>query len=201
MNVEKVYSNTGQLIKGPLVFNPETFDDSRGFFYESFNLKLFKKTLYDLSGNNDQFTNLNFVQDNHSKSFEGVLRGLHFQTNPCSQGKLVRCIIGEVYDVLVDLRKSSDTFLHWAAFSLSQKNKKQVWIPSGFAHGFLTLSKEAEINYKTTKYWDAKYEKTIRWDDPKLNIQWPNFGTKICLSDKDQNGTFCESLKKSDLFK
>lgn len=162
-----------------LIMEPEVFGDDRGFFYESFNLKVF----LNLSG----LENVKFVQDNHSKSSRGVLRGLHYQISQ-AQGKLVRVLKGEVYDVAVDMRESSDTFGQWVGVNLSADNKKQLWIPEGFAHGFIVLSETAEFLYKTTDYYSRKHERTLAWDDPGLGIVWPELGVRPSLSDKDKAG-------------
>ncbi|MCR3961849.1 dTDP-4-dehydrorhamnose 3,5-epimerase [Aeromonas veronii] len=159
-----------------LIFEPKVFGDERGFFFESFNHKLFEETVgYQV----------NFVQDNHSKSSKGVLRGLHYQLSPHAQGKLVRCVAGEVFDVAVDIRKSSPTFGQWVGVHLSGENKRQLWIPEGFAHGFVTLSETAEFLYKTTNYYAPQSEGSIRWDDPQVGIEWPIEG-EVSLSKKDQ---------------
>lgn len=158
-----------------LLFEPKVFGDERGFFFESFNLQQFEAAVgYPV----------NFVQDNHSKSSKGVLRGLHYQLSPHAQGKLVRCIAGEVFDVAVDIRKSSPTFGQWVGVHLSAENKRQLWIPEGFAHGFVTLSDSAEFLYKTTDYYHPESEGAICWNDAELNIQWPIDGAQ--LSEKDQ---------------
>jgi len=157
-----------------LVIEPKVFGDERGFFFESFNAKAF-----------EQVTGLkrDFVQDNHSKSAQHVLRGLHYQIKQ-PQGKLVRVIHGEVFDVAVDLRKSSKTFGQWVGVQLSAENKKQLWIPEGFAHGFLTMSEYAEFLYKTTDYYAPEYERSVVWSDPALGIDWPLNGDPI-LAIKD----------------
>ena len=158
------------------IFEPKVFGDSRGFFLESFNQKIFEEA-----------TGLKrcFVQDNHSKSSRGVLRGLHYQLPPMEQGKLVRVIQGEVFDVAVDIRKTSPTFGQWVGVYLSAENKRQLWVPEGFAHGFLTLSDTAESLYKTTNYYSPQHEEAIAWNDPDLNIQWPQVDAFI-LSSKDE---------------
>ena len=158
-----------------LLIEPKVYEDDRGFFFESFNLKDFKEiTSLDI----------NFVQDNHSKSAKGVLRGLHYQLPPYAQGKLVRAIQGEVFDVAVDLRKYSPTFGKYVSQILSAENKKQMWIPEGFAHGFLTLSTSAEVLYKTTHFYHPAHERTILWNDSLLNIQWPgDFDIKLSAKD------------------
>lgn len=158
------------------IFEPRVFGDERGFFFESFNQKLFEEA----TGLKRQF-----VQDNHSKSVRGVLRGLHYQLPPMAQGKLVRVVQGEVYDVAVDIRQSSPTFGQWVGVHLSAENKRQLWIPEGFAHGFLTLSETAEFLYKTTNYYSPQDEGAIIWNDPQLAIDWPQTG-EIQLSVKDQ---------------
>ena len=162
-----------------LLIEPNVFSDDRGFFFESFNQITFEKALGK---------KINFVQDNHSKSLKGVLRGLHYQLPPHSQGKLVRVIQGEVFDVAVDLRKSSLTFGKWVGEILSSDNKKQIWIPEGFAHGFVTLSDTAEFLYKTTNFYNAEHERAIIWNDKNLNIKWPN--NNIVLSPKDLGAQF-----------
>lgn len=158
------------------VIEPNVFGDERGFFFESFNQQQFEAAVgYPV----------NFVQDNHSKSSRGVLRGLHYQRPPHAQGKLVRCVVGEVFDVAVDIRKSSPTFGQWVGVNLSAENKRQLWIPEGFAHGFVTLSETAEFLYKTTNYYHRESEGAIVWNDPELNIKWPIEGA--LLSEKDNN--------------
>lgn len=159
-----------------IIFEPKVFGDERGFFLESFNQKFFEEA-----------TGLkrDFVQDNHSKSSKGVLRGLHYQLPPMAQGKLVRVVQGEVFDVAVDIRKSSPTFGKWVGVHLSAENKRQLWIPEGFAHGFLTLSETAEFLYKTTNYYSPKDEGAIVWNDPDLAISWPET-SEVLVSAKDQ---------------
>jgi dTDP-4-dehydrorhamnose 3,5-epimerase len=164
-------------LDGVLIFEPKVFGDERGFFYESFNARVFKEA-----------TGLepNFVQDNHSRSASGVLRGLHYQVQQ-AQGKLVRVTQGEVYDVAVDLRRSSPSFGQWTGVYLSAENKRQLWIPQGFAHGFLVLSDYAEFLYKTTDYYAPAHERSIRWNDTSLAIDWPLQGQPQ-LSAKDMAG-------------
>ena len=149
---KQLSTTKGIEIKGPLLIKPKIFRDERGFFYESWNKKIF-----------DQFcqTNINFVQENNSYSYLGVLRGLHFQKDPFAQGKLVKVIKGEIYDVIVDLREKSETFAEWALIKMSKKNRKQLWVPKGFAHGFITRTKTAEIQYKVTSFWNRNSEKTL----------------------------------------
>lgn len=169
-----------------LILEPSVFGDDRGFFYESFNQKRFA----ELTGLNREF-----VQDNHSKSAKGVLRGLHYQIQQ-AQGKLVRVTAGEVFDVAVDLRKSSPTFGHWVGVTLSAVNKRQLWIPEGFAHGFVVISDYAEFLYKTTDYWAPEFERSLLWNDPSIGITWPIEGEPL-LSGKDKTGTL---LADSDVF-
>lgn len=162
-----------------LLIEPNIFSDSRGFFFESFNEREFGRC-----------TGLtpHFVQDNHSRSLRHVLRGLHYQVQQV-QAKLVRVIAGEIYDVAVDIRRNSPTFGQWEATLISAENRKMLWIPSGFAHGFLVLSDYAELHYKVTDYWAPQLERCIRWDDPTLAIPWPiETTTTPLLSDKDQKG-------------
>lgn len=164
------------------LIEPEVFEDERGFFYESFNQKKFNEVV-------DQ--DAKFVQDNHSKSTKGVLRGLHYQKAPYEQGKLVRVITGMVFDVAVDIRRNSPTYGQWVSEVLSGENKKQLWIPQGFAHGFLTLSSVAEFLYKTTNFYNSNYERCILWNDSSLNIPWDEFFDyeAIKLSNKDMKGS------------
>ena len=161
-----------------LVIEPKVFGDDRGWFFESFNEKDFSAAV----GHSGLF-----VQDNHSSSKKGVLRGLHYQMEQ-TQGKLVRVCHGAVFDVAVDLRKTSSTFGQWVGVELSAENKKQLWVPAGFAHGFLVLSETAEFLYKTTDYWHAASEKCIVWNDPTLNIQWPEIAKQPVLNPKDAAG-------------
>jgi len=156
------------------IIEPIVYSDDRGFFYESFNQKVF---------NNALGFEVKFVQDNHSKSTKGVLRGLHYQQKPYEQDKLVRVINGLVYDVAVDLRPHSKQFGKWVGVYLSDQNKKQLFIPKGFAHGFLVLSESAEFLYKTSEYYEPKSEISIKWNDPLLNINWPD--SQIITSEKD----------------
>ncbi|EEW2614137.1 dTDP-4-dehydrorhamnose 3,5-epimerase [Escherichia coli] len=160
-----------------LIFEPKVFGDERGFFMESFNQKVFEEAVG---------RKVEFVQDNHSKSSKGVLRGLHYQLEPYAQGKLVRCVVGEVFDVAVDIRKSSPTFGKWVGVNLSAENKRQLWIPEGFAHGFLVLSETAEFLYKTTNYYHPEAEGSLLWNDDDININWPS-SFDIILSKKDEN--------------
>lgn len=173
-------------LPGVLILEPKVFGDERGFFYESFNARDFKQ---------DTGIEADFVQDNHSRSQKGVLRGLHYQLEQ-AQGKLVRVTAGEVLDVAVDIRRSSPTFGRWASVLLSAENNRQLWIPQGFAHGFLVLSDYAEFLYKTTDYYQPRVERCIRWNDPDLAIDWQLTDIPK-LSEKDQNG---RSLNEAELF-
>ena len=175
------------------IIEPEVFKDQRGFFFESFNLKRFEKIIG---------SKVLFVQDNHSKSNYGVLRGLHYQLPPFEQGKLLRVISGEIFDVAIDIRKSSPNFGKWIGINISAVNKKQIWIPKGFAHGFLTLTEDAEVLYKTTNYWNKDSELTLKWDDPSININWPlsNLKQEVNISEKDRNGFSLDQLKNQYLF-
>ena len=169
-----------------LIIEPKVLGDERGFFFESFNQAQFEAAVG---------RKVNFVQDNHSKSAKGVLRGLHYQIKQ-PQGKLVRVVAGEVFDVAVDLRKSSPTFGRWVGVILSAENKKQLWVPEGFAHGFVTLSESAEFLYKTTDYYAPEFERCIRWDDPSIGIDW-TITTQPSLSGKDQLG---KALSDAEVF-
>lgn len=170
------YTVTPTAIPDVLVLTPKVFGDSRGFFFESFNQQDFRQA----TG-----LDVNFVQDNHSRSTQGVLRGLHYQLPPHAQGKLVRCVRGAVFDVAVDIRKSSPTFGKWVGVELSEDNHQQLWIPPGFAHGFLTLTDTADFLYKTTDYYTPPCDCGIAWNDPAIGIQWPIVG-EPSLSAKDQ---------------
>ena len=165
-------------IDGVLILEPKVFGDQRGFFFESFNARRFE----ELTG-----LRTGFVQDNHSRSTRGVLRGLHYQIRQ-PQGKLVRVVAGEVFDVAVDIRKSSPTFGQWYGHRLSAENKLQLWIPAGFAHGFVVLSESADFLYKTTDYWAPEHERCIAWNDPDLAIDWQLDGTAPQVSAKDAQG-------------
>ncbi len=167
-------------IPGVIIVKPKVFGDERGFFMETYKRSDFEKAGIDTD----------FVQDNHSKSRKGVLRGLHFQCEPRAQGKLVRCIRGRVFDVAVDIRPESPTFKKWVGLELSEENKLMLWIPKGFAHGFLTLSEEAEIIYKVSgSEYSPEHDRSIRWDDPELSIAWPLEGEPL-LSPKDREAPY-----------
>ncbi|MBS0344775.1 MAG: dTDP-4-dehydrorhamnose 3,5-epimerase, partial [Proteobacteria bacterium] len=170
-----------------LIFEPKVFGDSRGFFMESFNQKIFDEALG---------RHVDFVQDNHSRSGRGVLRGLHYQIQQ-TQGKLVRVTSGEVFDVAVDIRRTSSSFGQWVGVNLSAENHRQLWVPEGFAHGFLVLSETADFLYKTTDYYAPAHERSILWNDPDLAIDWPSLAIKPVLSEKDAQGN---PLRTAEVF-
>jgi dTDP-4-dehydrorhamnose 3,5-epimerase len=198
MQVDRLISPKGSQLQGPLLITPRVFGDARGFFFESWNAGAFAQAL-EADG---QLVPV-FVQDNHSCSSRGVLRGLHYQLPPHPQGKLVRCVVGEIFDVAVDLRRGSPSFGQWLGALLSAANHQQLWVPAGFAHGFLTLSEQAEVLYKTTDVWSRECERAIRWDDPQLAIQWPleRLGeVQPLLSEKDAAAPLLAELNDLDLF-
>ena len=174
-------------LHGLLVLEPETHADERGLFYEAFNAERFESQVE---------AGIRFVQDNHSRSSRLVLRGLHYQVEPRGQGKLVRVVRGEVFDVAVDIRRSSPTFMVWFGVELSESNHKQLWVPPGFAHGFLALTEPADVVYKVTEYYSPEHDRSIRWDDPDVGIEWPLDGQPI-LSDKDANAPY---LRDAEVF-
>ena len=171
------------------IIEPAVFGDERGFFFESFNQARFDSA---------QGESITFLQDNHSSSVRGVLRGLHYQLAPHAQGKLVRCSAGEIFDVAVDIRRGSPTFGQHVAVALSADNKRQLWIPPGFAHGFLTLSEKAEVQYKASAYWNVNAERSILWNDTQLDIAWPLNGIEPVLSGKDAAGQRFAQAELSD---
>lgn len=195
MQIKILKSEKDNVFNGPLILNPDRFSDSRGFFFESWNEKKFNDIIS---------RKVSFVQDNQSLSFQGVLRGLHFQKEPFAQGKLIRVISGEILDTIVDLRTNSNTFKEWTTIVLSKRNKMQLWVPEGFAHGFITLTRRAEINYKTTQFWNKESERTIIWNDESLKINWRLKDLKIkspLMSEKDSQGKSLKYLhNKDDLF-
>ncbi|MBD2039660.1 dTDP-4-dehydrorhamnose 3,5-epimerase [Microcoleus sp. FACHB-672] len=170
-----------------LIVEPKVFSDARGFFFESFNRQAFAEK----TG-----VTAEFVQDNHSRSAQNILRGLHYQIQQ-PQGKLVRVVVGEIFDVAVDIRKNSPTFSKWVGCRLSAENCRQLWIPPGFAHGFLAVSEVAEVLYKTTEYYAPQYDRCILWDDPDIGIDWPLNGASPILSAKDQAG---KAFKTAEVF-
>ena len=195
MQVEPLRSPQGDTIAGPLLISPRAFGDERGWFFESWNQRTFDEAVGEA---------VLFAQDNHSRSVQGVLRGLHYQVAPEPQAKLVRATIGEIFDVAVDIRQSSTTFGQWVGARLSADNKQQLWVPEGFAHGFLTLSSVAEVQYKTRGFWNRACERAIRWDDTSLGIQWPLDqlgGAEVSLSGKDADAPSLNQAKETgDLF-
>ena len=195
MKAEPLLTATGEVLEGPLLVQPQLFEDERGFFYESWNQERWS-ALLAMHGQSSQ----PFVQDNHSCSAQGVLRGLHWQIAPRPQGKLVRCVVGEIFDVAVDLRLGSRTFGQWVGAPLSSNNHHQLWVPVGFAHGFLTLSSEAEVLYKTTDLWSRECERALRWNDPDVGLQWPqNSSPEPLLSPKDSAAPLLAALTYQDL--
>jgi dTDP-4-dehydrorhamnose 3,5-epimerase len=204
MRAEPLITAAGQTLSGPLLLSPQSFGDARGFFFESWNQQCWGELL---AADGQQAEP--FVQDNHSRSARGVLRGLHWQLPPHPQGKLVRCVVGEIFDVAVDLRRHSPSFGQWMGVRLSAANHQQLWVPVGFAHGFLTLSEHAEVLYKTTDFWSRDCERSLRWDDPILAIAWPLEALGRAepgppapqLSDKDAAAPLLAELaKRDDLF-
>ncbi len=193
---KKLKSNNELFFEGPLIFEPYVFKDQRGFFYESWNKSEFNKIIEE---------NIEFRQDNHSFSTRGVLRGLHYQLPASPQAKLVRCTKGLIFDVIVDIRENSNTFGNWAGVELNEHNKKLLWVPNGFAHGFLTMSDFAEVQYKVTNYWEKELDKSIIWSDKDINITWPlnliNLKQPF-LSDKDEAAeTLQMKIIKREVFK
>lgn len=180
-------------IKGLLILEPKVFGDDRGWFMESFNQKAFEQALQERGLDIPQF-----VQDNHSLSQKGVLRGLHYQLNPHAQGKLVRVVQGKAWDVAVDIRKSSPTFGQWVGVELTGENHKQFWIPAGFAHGFVALEDNTQFLYKTTNYYNKESEGAIVWNDPEVAIEWPlSEIEEVLVSDKDK---LASTLNNADIF-
>ena len=192
-----IYTLNKERISGLILLEPKVNYDERGYFLESWN-----KRDFDCLLTKDNQEKVEFVQENHSKSFQGVLRGLHFQREPYAQGKLVKCASGLIFDVVLDLRQDSKTFSKWAGVFLSSDNLNQLWIPKGFAHGFLTLSSKAEVSYKTTDYWNKEHEMSIFWDDKNINIQWPleKISSKVITNQKDKYAKNLFKIKKEFLF-
>lgn len=186
-------------IEGPLLLTPRVFGDDRGFFLESWNQQSFTHALGFSAGESPVF-----LQDNHSRSRQGVLRGLHYQLEPEPQGKLVRCMNGEIFDVAVDIRRGSPSFGKWVGALLSGVNHQQLWVPVGFAHGFLTLSENADVLYKASGFWNRDCERSVRWNDPDLAIDWPLDdigGTTPLLAEKDALApTFAEAVAAGEVF-
>ena len=195
MNVSTLKSAQSSTIAGPLLITPRSFGDDRGWFFESWNQNNFNEAVGE---------NVVFSQDNHSRSVQGVLRGLHYQLAPEPQAKLVRSSLGTIFDVAIDIRRTSPTFGQWVGAILSAENKSQLWIPEGFAHGFLTLSAIAEVQYKARGFWNKTCERAIRWNDPTLGIEWPHSelnGAEVSLSEKDAEAPgLIEAGQSGDLF-
>lgn len=178
-------------LDGVVILEPRVFGDERGWFFESFNRRRFSEA----TGHSGEF-----VQDNHSRSAHGVLRGIHFQKEGAAQGKLVRVTQGEVFDVAVDLRQASPTFGQWDGVRLSAENHRQLWVPAGFGHAFLVLSETAEVQYKVDEYWSPDHERSLLWNDPEIGIEWPEV-REVGLSGKDeQAGTLVDLTSQGDLF-
>ena len=195
MRAESSRGSGGAVVEGPLLLTPQVFGDDRGFFLESWNGERWQELLA-AHGQSP----VPFVQDNHSRSARGVLRGLHWQLPPHPQAKLVRCVLGSLFDVAVDLRRGSPSFGQWLGTELSAANHQQLWIPVGFAHGFLTLSEHAEVLYKTTDFWSRSCERALRWDDPDLAISWPQLETAPLLSEKDGAAPLLAELGAAERF-
>ena len=195
MQVDQLRSVQGQVIEGPLLITPPAFGDDRGWFYESWNQRKFDDAVGEA---------VVFSQDNHSRSVQGVLRGLHYQLTPEPQAKLVRASLGSIFDVAVDIRQSSPTFGQWVGEELTADNKYQLWVPEGFAHGFLTLSDVAEVQYKARGFWNKNCERAIVWNDPEIGIAWPLErleGTEVSLSGKDTEAAgFKTAVAAVDVF-
>ena len=191
MDIKNLSSNKGNILEGVCIIKPRVFQDNRGFFYESWNQTLFNKAVGE---------EVKFLQDNHSSSKVGVLRGLHYQIEPKPQGKLVRCVSGSVFDVAVDIRESSPTFGEWTSIVLDNINKIMIWIPVGFAHGFLAIEENSEVLYKASELWSKEQDRSIRWDDKDININWPLKDINCFeprLSEKDSKAPF---LKNAEVF-
>ena len=204
MQADPLLTSAGTPLAGerhqvPLLLTPRLFGDERGFFFESWNQRSFAAAL-GLPVEQAPA----FVQDNHSRSSRGVLRGLHYQLPPHPQGKLVRCVVGEIFDVAVDIRRSSPTFGQSVGAALTSQNHQQLWVPEGFAHGFLTLSEHAEVLYKTTDFWSKDCERAIRWDDQQVAIAWPLDslgGIEPLLAEKDAAAPWLADAQVADLFR
>lgn len=190
MKKNLIINNLGINFDGPILFRPKAFEDERGFFQESWNQKIFTKLIN---------CDVTFVQDNYSRSCKNVLRGMHYQIYPYPQSKLVRCTRGRILDVIVDMRKSSKTFGTWGSIELSEKNLIQLWIPKGFAHGFLALEEINDVMYKTDYFWDPNCERTLTWNDKSLGIEWNLKNKDIKISKKDQNSLNFNQIDKEDM--
>lgn len=196
MKIKNVISSKGNVFDGPKIITPKIFNDDRGNFHESWNLKQFNKAIgYEVD----------FVQDNESCSSIGVLRGMHYQIHPNAQSKLVRVNRGSIFDVIIDVREKSETFAEWAGINLDDKKKEQLWIPQGFAHGFLALKRRVIVSYKVDKYWSNICERTLLWNDCNINIEWPFQKYKLekpLISIKDGKGTYLKDLvSRGEIFR
>ena len=195
MIAQELKSNKNKIVNGPLLLIPQIYKDQRGLFFESWNQEKFNSIVGD---------DIIFLQDNHSQSFKGVLRGLHYQINPYSQGKLIRSPLGSIFDVIVDLRENSSTYGEWIGVELNSTEHNQLWIPAGFAHGFLSISEIVYVQYKTTSYWKSDFERSLLWNDQLININWPLEKINISypfLSKKDSLAmTFKDLEGKGDIF-
>ena len=195
MKRKQLITNNGNSIEGPFLLFPKIYFDKRGYFYESWNQQVFESIIEE---------KVNFVQDNLSRSFKGVLRGLHYQLEPFGQGKLIRAAKGTIFDVIVDLRKSSCTYGEWIGVILNDTENNQLWVPSAFAHGFLSITDVADVQYKATNFWEKNSERTLIWNDINLNINWPLKKFKIkspIISKKDNLGvSFDYADSKGDIF-
>ena len=195
MQFEQLKTLDGELIEGPLLVTPQAYGDERGWFFESWNQRRLDEAVGEA---------VHFSQDNHSRSVRGVLRGLHYQLAPQPQAKLVRTSVGSIFDVAVDIRRSSPTFGRWVGAELTAENRCQMWVPEGFAHGFLTLSPVAEVQYKARGFWNKDCERAIRWNDPYLAIAWPETplsGVSVSLSTKDAEAPgFLDAQTSGDVF-
>ena len=200
MPAETISAVSGEPIDGPMLITPQVFADDRGFFFESWNERRFRDDLICAGVPQTESEALQFRQDNHSRSTRGVLRGLHFQLPPEPQAKLVRCTAGEIFDVAVDLRRSSATYGRWVGVVLSADNHLQLWVPVGFAHGFLTLSDVAEVQYKASGFWNRDCERSLRWNDLQLKIQWPLHLAAVnepFLAEKDAQAPVLKGLESA----
>ena len=194
MYVEALSNHAGYRLQGPLLITPRLFSDHRGFFYESWNERRFRSESINSGVPKAEVESLVFSQDNHSSSKRGVLRGLHYQLPPEPQSKLVRCSVGAIFDAAVDLRRASSTYGKWVGVEFSEENHKQLWVPVGFAHGFLTLSERAEVQYKCSGFWNRAFERSLRWDDLALAISWP-LESKPQLAEKDAHAPLLAALE------
>ncbi len=191
MEIKNLSSNKGNILEGVYMIKPKVHKDRRGFFYESWNQSSFNDALGE---------KIIFMQDNHSSSNFGVLRGLHYQIEPKTQGKLVRCVSGKVFDVAVDIRKSSPTFREWTSIILNNSNKFMIWIPSGFAHGFLSLENDSEVVYKASGLWSKEHDRSLRWNDKNIDIRWPLNKINSKMPKLSENDSIAPFLDNADIF-